>query len=179
VSSARRWATACRPSLDPSRRNPLDGPDDRSFLDLDYVGVKAPHFSFTRLEGADPTLGVEMASTGEVACLGEDVHEAYLKAILATGFVLPKKNILLSIGGEDSKGRFLGAAQTLAGIGYRIYATDKTSAFLKANGVPYETHFYPGTLHGFHNNSTPRYHEAAARLAWDRTLAHFRRHLAS
>ena len=80
-------------------------------------------------------LGVEMASTGEVACLGEDVHEAYLKAILATGFSLPRKNVLLSIGGEESKGRFLGAAQTLAGLGYRLFATEKTSAFLKANGL--------------------------------------------
>ncbi len=76
-----------------------------------------------------------MASTGEVACLGRDVHEAYLKAILATGFTLPKRTVLLSVGGEESKGRFLGAAQTLAGLGYRIFATDKTSAFLKANGV--------------------------------------------
>jgi carbamoyl-phosphate synthase large subunit len=108
----------------------------KTTLDLNYVGVKAPQFSFSRLKGADPVTGVEMASTGEVACLGEDVHEAYLKAILSTGFTLPKRNILLSVGGEESKGRFLGAAQTLAGMGYRIYATDKTSAYLKENGVP-------------------------------------------
>ncbi len=76
-----------------------------------------------------------MASTGEVACLGEDVHEAYLKAILATGFTLPKKNVLLTIGGEESKHRFLGPARTLAGLGFRIFATEKTSAHLKANGV--------------------------------------------
>jgi carbamoyl-phosphate synthase large subunit len=73
---------------------------------------------------------------GEVACLGEDVHEAYLKAILSTGFTLPKKNILLTIGGEESKHRFLGAAQILAGLGFRIFATDRTSAYLKENGVP-------------------------------------------
>jgi carbamoyl-phosphate synthase large subunit len=108
----------------------------KTTLDLNYVGVKAPQFSFSRLKGADPVLGVEMASTGEVACLGEDVHEAYLKAILSTGFTLPRKNILLTIGGEESKSRFLGAARTLAGLGYRIFATEKTSAYLKSNGVP-------------------------------------------
>ncbi len=108
----------------------------KTTLDLNYVGVKAPQFSFSRLKGADPVLGVEMASTGEVACLGEDVHEAYLKAILATGFILPKRNVLLTIGGEPSKHRFLGPARTLAGLGFRIFATEKTSAYLKANGVP-------------------------------------------
>ncbi len=107
----------------------------RSTLDLNYVGVKAPQFSFSRLKGADPVLGVEMASTGEVACLGQDVHEAYLKAILATGFTLPKKSVLVSVGGEEPKHRFLGAARTLAGLGLRIYATEKTSAYLKENGV--------------------------------------------
>jgi carbamoyl-phosphate synthase large subunit len=111
-------------------------PSSRTTLDLNYVGVKAPQFSFSRLKGADPVTGVEMASTGEVACLGEDVHEAYLKAILSTGFILPKRNILLTVGGEESKGRFLGAARTLAGLGYRIFATEKTSAYLKENGVP-------------------------------------------
>ena len=108
----------------------------KTTLDLNYVGVKAPQFSFSRLKGADPVLGVEMASTGEVACLGEDVHEAYLKAILSTGFTLPKKNILLAIGGEESKHRFLGPAQTLAGLGYRIFATERTSAYFKENGLP-------------------------------------------
>jgi carbamoyl-phosphate synthase large subunit len=108
----------------------------KTTLDLNYVGVKAPQFSFSRLKGADPVLGVEMASTGEVACLGEDVHEAYLKAILSTGFTLPRKNILLTIGGEESKSRFLGAARTLAGLGYRIFATEKTSAYFKENGIP-------------------------------------------
>jgi carbamoyl-phosphate synthase large subunit len=107
----------------------------KTTLDLNYVGVKAPQFSFSRLKGADPVLGVEMASTGEVACLGEDVHEAYLKAILSTGFELPKKNILLSVGGDESKHRFLGAAETLAGLGFRIFATERTSAYLKENGV--------------------------------------------
>jgi carbamoyl-phosphate synthase large subunit len=110
--------------------------NSRTTLDLNYVGVKAPQFSFSRLKGADPVLGVEMASTGEVACLGEDVHEAYLKAILSTGFTLPRKNVLLTIGGVESKHRFLGAARTLAGLGYRIFATEKTSAYFKENGIP-------------------------------------------
>ena len=108
----------------------------RTTLDLNYVGVKAPQFSFSRLKGADPVAGVEMASTGEVACLGEDVHEAYLKAILATGFVLPKRTILLTVGGDEAKGRFLGPARTLARLGFRLFATEKTSAFLKAGGIP-------------------------------------------
>jgi carbamoyl-phosphate synthase large subunit len=110
--------------------------NSKTTLDLNYVGVKAPQFSFSRLKGADPVLGVEMASTGEVACLGEDVHEAYLKAILSTGFTLPRKNVLLTIGGEESKSRFLGAARTLDRLGYRIFATEKTSAYFRANGVP-------------------------------------------
>ncbi len=105
-------------------------------LDLNYVGVKAPQFSFSRLKGADPTLGVEMASTGEVACLGVDVHEAFLKALLSAGFSLPRKNILLSIGGEPSKHRFLEPARTLSAMGYRLYATEHTSAFLKEAGIP-------------------------------------------
>ena len=108
----------------------------RTTLDLDYVGVKAPQFSFSRLKGADPVSGVEMASTGEVACLGQDVHEAYLKAILATGFTLPKRSVLLTIGGDEPKRRFLAPARTLAGLGLRVFATEKTSAYLKENGVP-------------------------------------------
>ncbi len=107
----------------------------RSTLDLNYVGVKAPQFSFSRLKGADPTLGVEMASTGEVGCLGRDVQEAYLKALLAVGFVLPRKNILISIGGEAPKHRFLEAARTLRRLGYTLFATENTSAFLSRNGV--------------------------------------------
>jgi carbamoyl-phosphate synthase large subunit len=107
----------------------------KSTLDLDYVGVKAPQFSFSRLKGADPTLGVEMASTGEVACFGEDVHEAFLKALLSAGFSLPEKSILLSIGGEPSKHRFLEPARKLRDMGYALYATEHTSAFLRKNGI--------------------------------------------
>jgi carbamoyl-phosphate synthase large subunit len=107
----------------------------KSTLDLDYVGVKAPQFSFSRLKGADPALGVEMASTGEVACLGEDVHEAFLKALLSAGFSLPEKNLLLSIGGEPSKHRFLEPARKLRDMGFTLYATEHTSEFLRKNGI--------------------------------------------
>ena len=107
----------------------------RPALDLDYVGVKAPQFSFSRLKGADPILGVEMASTGEVGCLGKDIHEAVLKAVLAAGFVRPEKNILISIGGEAGKHKFLESARTLKEMGFHLLATEHTSAFLKRHGV--------------------------------------------
>ncbi len=109
--------------------------NNKSTLDLDYVGVKAPQFSFSRLKGADPILDVEMASTGEVACLGEDVHEAFLKSIISTGFVLPDKNILLSIGGGVNKHKFLGSAKKLKEMGFDIFATEHTSEFLKNQGI--------------------------------------------
>ncbi|MFH0740193.1 MAG: carbamoyl-phosphate synthase (glutamine-hydrolyzing) large subunit [bacterium] len=102
---------------------------------LNYVGVKAPQFSFSRLSGADPILTVEMSSTGEVACFGDTVEEAYLKAIIATGFKLPKKNILISLGGIENKVDFLPSAKKLAELGYKIFATNSTAAFLKDNGV--------------------------------------------
>ena len=107
----------------------------RPTLDLDYVGVKAPQFSFSRLKGADPILGVEMASTGEVGCLGRDVQEALLKAVQAAGLVLPEKNIFLSIGGDAGKHKFLESARTLKALGFHIFATEHTSAFLKKRGV--------------------------------------------
>jgi carbamoyl-phosphate synthase large subunit len=108
----------------------------KTTLDLNYVGVKAPQFSFSRLKGADPILGVEMASTGEVACLGDDVHEAFLKALLSAGFTLPRKNVLLTIGGETSKHRFLEPARMLHALGLQIFATEHTSNFLRESGVP-------------------------------------------
>jgi carbamoyl-phosphate synthase large subunit len=108
----------------------------KTTLDLNYVGVKAPQFSFSRLKGADPILGVEMASTGEVACLGDDIHEAFLKALLSAGFTLPEKNVLLTIGGETSKHRFLEPARKLHGMGLHLYATEHTSNFLRENGIP-------------------------------------------
>jgi len=109
--------------------------NNKSTLDLNYVGVKAPQFSFSRLKGADPVLGVEMASTGEVACLGEDVYEAFLKSIMSTGFVIPEKNILLSIGGEAGKHKFVESAAKLKEMGFSIFATEHTSEFLKAKGI--------------------------------------------
>jgi carbamoyl-phosphate synthase large subunit len=109
--------------------------NSKSTLDLNYVGVKAPQFSFSRLKGADPTLGVEMASTGEVACLGEDIYETFLKSILSAGFVLPKKNILVSIGGEGNRHRFLEAAKKLGEMGFEIFATEHTSDFFKSRGI--------------------------------------------
>src|SRR5262249_2098044 len=112
-------------------------PVPASFLDLDYVGVKAPQFSFSRIKGADPALRVEMASTGEVACLGRDLHEAFLKAIRSTGFRLPvRREALLSIGSERDKVRFLPSARALHELGFTLCATRNTSRFLRANGVP-------------------------------------------
>ena len=107
----------------------------KSTLDLNYVGVKAPQFSFSRLRGADPTLGVEMASTGEVACLGEDVHEAFLKSILSAGSTLPKDSILVSIGSRTDKHKFLESARRLRGLGLKIFATEQTAAFFHHNGI--------------------------------------------
>ncbi len=102
---------------------------------LHFTAVKAPQFSFSRLTGADPALRVEMASTGEVACFGEDVEEAYLKAILATGGGIPKTGIFISLGGDDKKARFLESAKLLGTLGIPLYATEKTCAFLDAHGV--------------------------------------------
>ena len=106
-----------------------------SVMDLEYVGVKAPQFSFTRLEGADPVLGVEMASTGEVGCLGEDFEEAFLKALLSVGFRLPVRSVLLSTGPIVDKAAFLESARTLRDMGVSLYATEGSAAFLAANGV--------------------------------------------
>jgi carbamoyl-phosphate synthase large subunit len=108
---------------------------DYETLELDYVGVKAPQFSFSRIKGADPKLRVEMASTGEVGVFGEDLEEAYLKAMLATGWVWPKKNIFISVGGDENKLEFLDSAKKLKQLGFNIYATDKTSKFLTENGI--------------------------------------------
>ncbi|KAF8621942.1 hypothetical protein AX15_007377 [Amanita polypyramis BW_CC] len=105
-------------------------------LPEDYVGVKVPQFSFSRLSGADPVLGVEMASTGEVACFGHDKYEAYLKALISTGIVLPKKNILFSIGSYREKLELLPSVQKLSAAGYNIFATAGTADFLTEHNVP-------------------------------------------
>ncbi|KAK4050522.1 Carbamoyl-phosphate synthase [Microbotryomycetes sp. JL221] len=107
-----------------------------STMPKDYVGIKVPQFSFGRLAGADPILGVEMASTGEVACFGRDKYEAYIKALLSTGMTMPKKNVLLSIGSFKEKLEMLPSVQKLHALGYNIFATAGTSDFLQEHGVP-------------------------------------------
>jgi carbamoyl-phosphate synthase large subunit len=114
-----------------------------SQMDLDYVGVKAPQFSFTRLEGADPVLGVEMASTGEVGCLGDDFEEAFLKALLSVGFKLPVKSVLLSTGPIADKAAFLESSRILQDMQVKLFATEGTQAFLAANGVDAEVVRWP------------------------------------
>jgi carbamoyl-phosphate synthase large subunit len=115
----------------------------KSFFDLDYVGVKAPQFSFTRLQGADPTVGVEMASTGEVGCLGDDFDEAFLKALLSVGFRLPIRSILLSTGPLADKVAFAESAQLLHGRGIRLFATPGTASFFANAGLPVTTVHWP------------------------------------
>ncbi|KAJ2133543.1 Carbamoyl-phosphate synthase [Coemansia sp. RSA 921] len=102
---------------------------------LGYVGVKVPQFSFSRLQGADPILGVEMASTGEVAAFGRDKYDAYLKAMVATGFQLPEKNILLSIGSYKEKVEMLPSVQRLADSGFKLFATPGTADFIQEHGI--------------------------------------------
>ncbi len=109
---------------------------DKSCFELDYVGVKAPQFSFTRIKGADPILSVEMASTGEVACIGDSFEEAFLKALLSVGFRFPKKNIMLSTGPFESKSKFLPQAKKLIDLGFQLYATRGTADFMKYHGIP-------------------------------------------
>jgi carbamoyl-phosphate synthase large subunit len=116
---------------------------DRSSFDLDYVGVKAPQFSFTRLKGSDPISGVEMASTGEVACLGDDFNEAFLKSLISVGFTLPGKAILLSTGPIDSKAEFLDSTRILHQMGFSFYATRGTAEFMKANRLEAEMLHWP------------------------------------
>ena len=117
----------------------LDAPyqkPDRSEFDIDRIGVKASQFSFARLQNADPVLGVDMSSTGEVGCLGDDLHEALLNALIATGYRMPKKNILISSGGVKGKVQLLEPSRQLALRGYNIFATSGTAKFLQENGVP-------------------------------------------
>uniref|UniRef100_A0A7V3E8A0 Carbamoyl-phosphate synthase (Glutamine-hydrolyzing) large subunit n=1 Tax=Ignavibacterium album TaxID=591197 RepID=A0A7V3E8A0_9BACT len=107
---------------------------DKSSFDLDYVGVKASQFSFTRLKGSDPVTGVEMSSTGEVACLGDDFNEAFLKSALATGYKIPQKAILLSTGTPKSKAELIDELLTLKKMGLKFYGTKGTADFYKQNG---------------------------------------------
>jgi carbamoyl-phosphate synthase large subunit len=116
---------------------------ENSLFDVNYVGVKAPQFSFTRLEGADPTLGVEMASTGEVGCLGNDFDEAFLKALISVGFRIPIRSVLLSSGNIESKAELLESVRMLMNMGIIFYATRGTAKFLKNNGIPAEVLNWP------------------------------------
>jgi carbamoyl-phosphate synthase large subunit len=108
---------------------------DKSIFDLDYIGIKAPQFSFQRLLKADPVLGVEMASTGEVGCIGEDYYETLLKSMLSVGYNIPKKNILLSTGPTRDKVELLNASRMLVEKGYNLFATKGSADFLRDNGV--------------------------------------------
>ena len=114
---------------------PVEKPNKNAF-DLDYVGIKASQFSFSRLQGADPVLGVDMSSTGEVGCLGENTSEALLKAMLSVGHKIPQKSVLLSTGGAKQKADMLDAAHKLHEKGYTLYATGGTHKFLNENGIP-------------------------------------------
>ena len=122
--------TATRIMLDA----PYDRPD-KSVFDIDRIGVKVSQFSFARLQNADPVLGVDMSSTGEVGCLGDDFNEALLNALIATGYGVPKKAVMLSSGAVQSKVDLLEPSRMLAAKGYDIYATEGTARFLNDNGV--------------------------------------------
>lgn len=115
----------------------------KSLFDLDYVGIKASQFSFNRLQKADPVLGVDMASTGEVGCLGEDSRTALIKSMLSVGHRIPKKNILLSTGDGKQKAEMLAACQMLQAHGYTLYATGGTSRYLTENGIKNTLVYWP------------------------------------
>ena len=138
---------------------PVEKPS-KNLFDLDYVGITASQFSFTRLQKADPVLGVDMSSTGEVGCLGDDTNTALLKSMLSVGHRIPKKNILLSTGGAKQKVAMLDAAKMLIDHGYKLYATGGTSKFLNENGIenthvlwPSEEGDEPKALDLLHNHT--------------------------
>ena len=119
------------------------GQHPASALDLPWVGVKAAQFSFSRLHGADPILGVEMASTGEVGCIGTELDDAFLKALLSVGYRIPKKRILLSTGPLAEKLEFLASAKKLSDMGYELYASGGTARFLASRNVPCKRVHWP------------------------------------
>ncbi len=135
----------------------------KSLFDLDYVGIKASQFSFSRLQGADPVLGVDMSSTGEVGCIGADTSEAILKSMLSVGMRVPDKNkgVLLSTGTAKQKASMLEAAGELHRAGYKIYATGGTHRFLRENGIPSVQVYWP---------SEPDSHPQALRLLHDKEI---------
>jgi carbamoyl-phosphate synthase large subunit len=116
---------------------------NKSIFDLDYMGIKAPQFSFSRLHKADPVLGVDMASTGEVGCIGEDYYETLLKAMLSVGYRLPEKNILLSTGPARDKVEMLNACRLLVEKGYNLFGTKGTAEFLLSNNIACTTLHWP------------------------------------
>ncbi len=136
-------------------------PPEKSAFDLDYVGVKASQFSFSRLQKADPVLGVDMASTGEVGCIGDDTNEAVLKAMLSVGYTVPGRNILISSGDAKQKVELLGACKLLAKNNYSIYATGGSYKFLVDNGVPANLVFWP---------SQPDQHPQALEMLHERKI---------
>ncbi len=121
---------------------PVEKPS-KNLFDLDYVGIKASQFSFNRLQKADPVLGVDMSSTGEVGCLGDDSNTALLKSMLSVGHRIPKKNILLSTGSAKQKAEMLDAARLLVKSGYKLYATSGTSKYLTENGIENTLVYWP------------------------------------
>jgi carbamoyl-phosphate synthase large subunit len=125
---------------------------DKSAFDIEWIGVKASQFSFSRLHKADPVLGVDMSSTGEVGCIGDDFHEALLNAMIAVGFKIPKKAIMFSSGATKSKVDLLDATRLLHKKGYAIYATAGTATFLNAHGVPTTPVFWPDERPDAENN---------------------------
>ena len=124
---------------------PVEKPS-KSLFDLDYVGIKASQFSFNRLQKADPVLGVDMASTGEVGCLGENANSALLKSLLSVGLRIPKKNILLSTGSGKNKADMLEAARRLHQHGFRLYATAGTNSYLADNDIPSQRVLWPSEV---------------------------------
>ena len=121
---------------------PVEKPE-KNLFDLDYVGIKASQFSFNRLQKADPVLGVDMSSTGEVGCLGDDTSTALLKSMLSVGHRIPEKNILLSTGGAKQKAEMLEAARILRNHGYNLFATSGTSKYLTENGIENTLVYWP------------------------------------
>ena len=121
---------------------PVEKPN-KNLFDLDYVGIKASQFSFNRLQNADPVLGVDMSSTGEVGCLGDDTNQALIKSMLSVGQSIPKHTLLLSTGGAKQKAEMLDPAKMLVQHGYELYATPGTSKFLTENGIPNTCVYWP------------------------------------
>ena len=141
--------------IETATRIMLDAPytrPDKSAFDIDWIGVKASQFSFARLQNADPVLGVDMSSTGEVGCLGDDFNEALVNAMIATGYKIPEKSILLSSGATKSKVDLLDASQALHKNGYHIYATAGTATFLNSHGISTTPVFWPDERPHAENN---------------------------